>query len=170
MGKLKLCVVLVCLAAMSLLADDDSEGNIFDFKTMAPVTGPYVGTANPVRGVPGGGLPWVITQGKGELKGDGRVVVRVKGLVLADDPAVPANLRLTNPIANFRAIVSCLTIDGNGLASMVNVSTGNFPATSDGDARIDETLTLPTTCFAPIVFVTTPGGAWLAVTGFHRSE
>ena len=30
---------------------------IFRFDTMAPVTGPYVGAASPIRGVPGGGLP-----------------------------------------------------------------------------------------------------------------
>ena len=30
---------------------------VLQFSTMTPVTGPYVGTANPVRGVAGGGLP-----------------------------------------------------------------------------------------------------------------
>jgi len=33
------------------------------------------------------------------------------------------------------------------------------------DAKLDTAVTLPSPCFAPIVFVTTPGGAWLAVSG-----
>jgi hypothetical protein len=32
-------------------------GTILKFTTMTPVTGPYVGAANPIRTVPGGGLP-----------------------------------------------------------------------------------------------------------------
>src|SRR5215831_4387613 len=46
-------------------------GTILKFTTMTPVTGPYVGAANPIRTVPGGGLPWIITAGNGALKSDG---------------------------------------------------------------------------------------------------
>ena len=91
--------------------------------------------------------------------------MRVMGLVLADDPAVPAELRLTNPVANFRAVVSCRSIDGMGNSSIVNVSTGAFPASPTGEARISARLDLPSPCLAPIVFVTSPGGNWFAVTG-----
>ena len=35
-------------------------GLILKFDVMTPVTGPYVGTSNPIRMVPGGGLPWKI--------------------------------------------------------------------------------------------------------------
>jgi hypothetical protein len=34
-----------------------------------------------------------------------------------------------------------------------------------GDAEIEDTVTLPSPCFAPIVFVTSTGNAWFAVTG-----
>ena len=50
-------------------------GTILRFDVMAPVTGPYVGTSNPIRMVPGGGLPWMITSGTGSLSRDGRLVV-----------------------------------------------------------------------------------------------
>jgi hypothetical protein len=60
---------------------------------MMPVTGPYTGTANPIRGVPGGGLPWIITAGNGALKSDGRLLVHVRGLVLADQAPVPPALQ-----------------------------------------------------------------------------
>ncbi len=40
---------------------DEAEGvPILAFKTMVPVTGPYVGMTNPIRTVPGGGRPWQI--------------------------------------------------------------------------------------------------------------
>ena len=68
-------------------------GTIVKFDTMTPVTGPYVGSANPIRTVPGGGLPWMITAGTGSLKSDGHLLVHVRGLVLADRPPVPPALQ-----------------------------------------------------------------------------
>lgn len=138
--------------------------HVLEFDTMAGVTGPFVGSTNPIRGVPGGGLPWQIDLGRGELRADGSLEVEVRGLVLFDGPPVPLALRGVNPIANFRAIVSCLTISA-GAPATVNVATDLFPATPTGDADIEATVSLPSPCFAPIVFVTSPGGAWFAVTG-----
>jgi hypothetical protein len=133
-------------------------------ETMAAVVGPYVGTANPIRGVNGGGLPWQIDAGKVVLLADGRLEAKVEGLVLLDGPPVPEALRGTNPIPSFRAIVSCQTIDGTA-AAVTNVMTDAFPASSAGDSKIEATVDLPSPCFAPIVFVTSPGGSWFAVTG-----
>jgi hypothetical protein len=45
------------------------------------------------------------------------------------------------------------------------VATGDFPATITGDAEIEAAVDLPTPCIAPVVFVTSPGGAWFAATG-----
>jgi len=116
-------------------------------------------TNNPIREINGGGLPWSIAEGKVVLGADGSLVVKVEGLVLAGGP-----LTGTNPITQFKAIVSCLTIDGTS-ATTTNVSTGLFPATAAGDSKIEATIALPSPCFAPIVFVTSPGGSWFAVTG-----
>ena len=101
------------------------SGYDLKFDVMTPVTGPYVGTSNPIRMVPGGGLPWMITAGTGLLTRDGRLQIHVRGLVLADNPAVPANLRGTNPIPDFEAIVSCQSISGTN-ATVTNVATGRF--------------------------------------------
>jgi hypothetical protein len=139
-------------------------GTILKFDVMTPVTGPYVGTANPIRMVPGGGLPWMITAGTGFLTRDGRLQIHVRGLVLADNPAVPANLRGTNPIPDFEAIVSCQSITG-GNATVTNVTTGQFPASTRGNANIKARVTLPHPCIGPIVFVASPAGAWFAATG-----
>ncbi|HEX5502409.1 MAG TPA: hypothetical protein VFW96_07275 [Thermomicrobiales bacterium] len=144
---------------------DDDDATILEFKRMAPVTGPFVGAANPIRGVPGGGLPWIISEGRGELSADGHLEVRVRGLVLARMAPVPANLQGVNPVPNFRAIVSCLSIDAMGNPTTVNVTTDPFPASTTGDAEIEAWVSLPHPCIAPIVFVTSPTGAWFAATG-----
>lgn len=138
-----------------------NENTIFEFESMVGVSGQFVGpTGTPVRGLHGGGFPWVITSGEGEVDSAGNVQVEVRGLVLANDPAVPPPLRLTNPVANFRAVVSCL--DGSG--KVTNVATGPFPASPQGNAEIEATVQLPQPCRAPIVFVTSPGLAWFART------
>ena len=60
---------LVPVLASSSSANAD-PGTVLQFDVMTPVTGPYVGTVNPIRMVPGGGLPWMITSGKGFLSRD----------------------------------------------------------------------------------------------------
>jgi len=162
-------LALVAGAAAATLgagtAASADPGTILKFDSMAPVTGPYVGAANPIRGLPGGGLPWMITAGTGVLQRDGHLVVHVRGLVLADQSPVPPALQGTNPVPDFQAIVSCQSISTGGGATVANVSTGPFPASSQGDADVEATVNLPNPCIAPIVFVASPGGAWFAATG-----
>jgi hypothetical protein len=150
---------------------------IMKFDTMTPVNGSLAESANPespnaesaniVRGVAGGGLPWSIASGSGSLSSDGHLVVRIRGLVLATHPEVPASLQGTNPFPAFRIVVSCLRGGGNGALAVANVSTGDFVASSGGDSEIDARVSLPHPCIAPIVLVTGPSGTdgWLAVTG-----
>ena len=157
-------VSLVPVLGASAPAGAD-PGTILKFTSMTPVTGPYVGTANPIRTVPGGGLPWIITAGNGALKSDGHLLVHVRGLVLADQPPVPPALQGTNPVPDFEAIVSCQSIGAGGAATVANVSTAQFPASTAGNADINATVSLPRPCIAPVVFVTSPGGAWFAATG-----
>jgi hypothetical protein len=156
------------------LADDDQgeegEGStILSFSSMAGIHQPFLGDAGlaAFRGVHGGGAPWVISEGSGSLRSDGRLKVRVRGLVL--DPAfVPAPNGGTNPIPFFMAIVSGFSTD---LVNPVNIATPTFPASKAGDADIAAMLTLPHPLYAPIIFVaslpigTPPAPRWFAVTG-----
>jgi len=153
-------LVLVTIAQ----AADSKAHQILEFDTMAPVTGPFVGTANPIRGVNGGGLPWQLGSARGELSSGGKLEIEVRGLVLFAGAPVPPERQGTNPIANFRGIVSCLTTV-EGVAQTINVATGPFPATAAGNSEIEDTVTLPTPCFAPIVFVGPSATTWFAVTG-----
>lgn len=138
------------------------DPQILEFDTMVGLPQAFTGTQNPIRGINGGGLPWTLTSASGELKANGHLEVKVTGLVFAAGPNTGSNT-----VANFRAIVSCLKADG----TVENVLTGNFPATlgpaasGGGNAKIEADLTLPQPCIAPIVFVTSPGGAWFAATG-----
>jgi hypothetical protein len=153
------------LAVQPAVAGPEGK-DVLEFDTMTGVVEPFTGTTNPVRGVPGGGLPWELDRARGDLRSDGRLEVRVEGLVLARRAPVPANLQGTNPIPQFRAIVSCLTPDDAGeTVQTVNLTTDPVPASPDGDARIKTRVALPDPCIAPIVFVTSPTEAWFAATG-----
>jgi len=147
--------------------------NIVEFQTMVGVPRPYTGSTNAIRGVPGGGLPWMLSSAEGELKTDGHLEIEVTGLVLdPNDPGViQAGLAGQNPSGSFRAIVSCQSKDMAGGPTTVNLMTDAFPATTGaasaggGNARIEAFLQLPQPCIAPIIFVTSPTGSWFAATG-----
>ena len=165
----KLAIVAVALLAVLLFeatgASSSAGRTVLRFGTMAAVVGPYVGPDHPIRGVPGGGLPWQIDEADGLLRANGRLRIEVEGLVLLADDPVPAALQGTNPVPFFRGLVSCESIDAEGNAVTTNVSTDPFPATTSGDAEILDTVALPSPCFAPVVFVTAPTGQWFSVTG-----
>ena len=49
---------------------------------MVGVSGPLLGDANPIRGISGDGLPWVLDKAEGELESDDELEVQVKGLII----------------------------------------------------------------------------------------
>jgi len=146
-----------------------NEGSalILTFDTLTPAAYHPAGSANAVRGIAEAGLAWVLRAGSGSLSCDGHLLVRIRGLVLASHPSVPASLRGTNPFPSFRAVVSCLSVGPDGTVAIANVGTGDFEASSSGNSDIDARVSLPQPCTAPILLVTGPAGAerWLAVTG-----
>src|SRR5262245_62185045 len=87
---------------------------ILMFQTMYGVDGPFVGEANPIRGVIGDELPWEIAKSiRGRLNTKGHLKIVVHGLVFKDDPSVPPELRGKNDEAEFRGLVSCLSEEGD---------------------------------------------------------
>jgi hypothetical protein len=161
-------VISTFLFAGSVNRASADESKVLEFNTMIGVPRPYTGATNAIRGVPGGGLPWVIAFGKGKLRPDGNVDVLIKGLVIdPNDPAaIAAGRGGTNPSPTFKVIVSCLSKDASGAAVTSNVSTGLFPADAEGNAQINDWVSLPSPCIAPILFVTSPTGSWFASTGY----
>lgn len=156
----------VGLATQTAAAGDGMRvRDVLTFDTAFADVAPFIGTKGTIRDVVAAPFPWAIKSIHGDLDSDGRLNVEVAHLVLANDPAVPAGLRGTNPVPFFAAIVSCETAS-NGAVVTQNVTTGNFPATKTGNASIHQRLALPTPCAAPDVFVTSPNGAvWFAATG-----
>src|SRR6266852_808189 len=146
----KLILVSLGLFVLGIEVAAASEiQTILSFGTMIGNSGPFIGSRNPIRGVPAGGAPWVVLGGAvGQLTQDGQLNVEVRGLVLVST--------LMNPVANFRGLVSCLSIGEDGEVTTVNVSTEDFPADMDGNSSIASTIKLPVPCFAPIIFVTSP--------------
>ena len=165
----KLFALFVCLtflgvaSATSGTSVRDDDGNVFEFNQLTPVVPPFTGPTNPMRGIGGGGAPWRIDSGRAELNANGEIEVRVRGLVLVGTGA--------NPIPNFAVILSCQSKDAVAAPAVVNLVAGLAPATTTGDARFEGTVTPPSPCIAPIVFVAIPATAtaparWLAASGF----
>ena len=164
--------ILVLLAAVVILSGvlfsgqfspaTAKEPKILEFDTMVGLPQAFTGTQNTIRGINGGGLPWTLSSVRGELKASGKLEIDIQGLVFAAGPNVGKNT-----VPNFRAIMSCLKSDG----SVENVISGLFPATlgaavdGGGNSTIETTLALPQPCIAPLVFVTSPTGAWFAAAG-----
>jgi hypothetical protein len=147
---------LSVVAAGSATALANEDHRILQFSSMTPVTGAAVGAVND-RGLVGGGKAWAITSGSGSVSRDGHVTVSVTGLVIPEFGNV-------NPVGKFKAIVSCITQHH----AIVNVSTALFDASSAGDSTINDTVALPERCGHAVLFVTSPGGAWFAMS--NRSE
>jgi hypothetical protein len=157
--------VLAALAVPALGLGGGDGRKVLDAKVLAPVTEPYTGATNSIRGLAGGGLPWQLASGSADLRAGGQLHVEIEGLVLAQRAPVPANLQGTNPFPQFKAIVSCLTTPDGIAATTDNISTELFDVTPTGDGELDTSVSLPSPCFAPIVFVTAPAGAWFAISG-----
>lgn len=126
--------------------------------TLIGNSAPYTGTTGAIRGIPAGGAPWKVSTAVAELFTNGQLIIYVKDLTLLNN---------FNPVSMFEGAVSCQSVDATGHANVVNVFTKDFPASSSGQSLIVATVTLPKPCFAPIIFVTSPGPnqAWFATTG-----
>jgi hypothetical protein len=123
-----------------------------------------------IRGVVAGGAPWVVKNGKITLDNNGRLKVRVKGLVIGDGALangnpVPANLIGT--VAGITTVHAALTCGGPGGGVAFTITpTDGVPIETSGDFDIDADLTIPDVCAQPIVLIRigtpeTPG-PWIA--------
>jgi hypothetical protein len=164
---LTICLVVVLTLSLTSLAQAALPANLnsqvlLSFDTMVGVNGSLLGAARPIRGIPGGGQPWVFNSVMGSLKGDGTLNLFVKGLII---PALGSN-----PAAFFRVIVSVITLNAAGNPITRNIITPENPAVMLGDPTLGNAffnlkVDLPNPCIAPIIFITSPTGAWFTVTG-----
>ena len=161
---LRIAVLIGVLAALvagtgTVVADQDHGHNQKIIRTT------LIGVPNPpvtIAGVRGAGHAWDIDRGEATLRANGRLDLRVRGLVLTHTtPGSPAP-EGTNPVPTGIAIVSC----NGGVNPGDIVMSAPVPfSVPTGNARVRETLHLPSPCFAPTIFFGSVGGAWFAVSG-----
>jgi hypothetical protein len=111
-----------------------------------------------IRGVAPGGLPWALARGSARLSANGRLNVNVRGLLISDPNSNFDGT--TGPVAMVAASVTC---EGS-----TPVSTATVPLSGQGDARINQDVTLPALCEAPIILIraNSSSGPWIAASGF----
>jgi hypothetical protein len=128
----------------------------------APIAGSLV-KDKPIFGVKPGGAPWVIDRGNARVRTDGRLEVRVEGLVIP--PPVGTGI---NPLPRITASLAC-----NG---KVVATTRSVPFSRAGDARIRANVKIPKRCIAPVVMLnpappTNPKGipgVFIGITGIEE--
>ena len=153
---------LVIVAAIPAAAGGAGK-TILRGQTLVGVPTAFTGTKAPIRGVNGGG------RAVGARLRAGRAVAGRLRVGQGQGPrhrSRPPRRRPPAPTRRpvFRVLVSCLTSAG----AIDNVLSDAFPATTGlgaGDAEAELQLAIPDPCIAPIVFVTSNGGAWFASTG-----
>lgn len=130
-----LATVLLVPNAAGADSGGDDDSRLLDSQLVGS-TPPAVG--GPVLfGVIPGGAPWVIDESRVRVSRDGKLKLRVEGLVIPG--------RGTATVTAVRASLVC-----NG---MVGTATAAVPLTADGDARIRTTVVVPAPCLAPAVLV-----------------
>jgi hypothetical protein len=130
--------------------------------SMVGVPSALTGAQAPIRGINGGGIAWSIGKSSAEVTASGKVEVEFQDLVFAAGPNIGKNT-----VATMKVIVLCLDASG----ATMNVSTPTFPVTTatatdpGGDGEIETRVSLPSSCLAPMVFITSVAGSWFAVDG-----
>lgn len=124
-----------------------------------------------IRSVVSGGAPWVVREGKAQVDPNGRVKVKVRGLLiaagaLANGNPVPANL--VGTVATVTTVHAALTCGGPGGGVPFTITpTEAVPLSSNGNFSINDTITLPATCDRPILLIRIgepdAGGPFIAV-------
>ncbi len=115
-----------------------------------------------IGGVPSGGAPWSVQQGSAAFEANGKLHVEVVGLILR-------NLGTPGPVKSISASLVC-----GGTGGTVVATTDLVPLSAAGDAAIESQISVPSTCFGPVVLVRAVfngnAGPWIAGAGFTSTS
>ena len=160
------CVLfLVIVTPLSAVADDSLvkfKGGIGVIPVSAGVAvAPTLATAqtvesvnrNIVRGVQPPGQLWRIADLRADVKADGSIKVRGRGLLLAGGNGIGGNAG-----QSVRATLIC------EVANPILHDTNLVPLELNGDFRIDDVLNPapPAVCTSPVLLIRNPAGSWFA--------
>jgi hypothetical protein len=154
-------VVLVLVAVAALVfaigasgsSREEGNGDALVRSGLAP----SVPTDPAFHGISAAGAPWVLRSSSVRLKESGELDVRIHGLVLTATGTA-------GPVTTVSASLLC----GADAQVGPTATTGTFPLSQRGDARIEARLALPATCLAPIFVIHPNGGTtrYIAVSGW----
>jgi hypothetical protein len=112
----------------------------------------------PIHTVTRGGVPWDLRRGRTSLSRGGEFKLEVRGLVIAgtDNP---------DGVTTITASLFCAP-DSDATPKF---TAGPVPLSSRGDAEIEQKVTVPNRCLAPVVLVHPNGNAarYIAAMGFQ---
>ena len=145
--RLVVAVLLMLVGAGSLALAVGASANRATSSSQRPVfrssLAPCIGVTDPtIHGVGPCADPWSLEKGSVRLGEDGKFELKVKGLVVTA-------LGTTGPVIGIDAALFC----GADTNTTPAATTGVFPISSDGDASIETTVALPSTCVAPVVLL-----------------
>ena len=110
---------------------------------------------NIVRTVQPPGQIWVIANLRAEVKTDGRIKVRGRGLLLGGGNGIGTN-------AN-QSVFATLICEAVAPFTLRNTALTGVPLEPNGDFRIDDVLSPPPSdCASPVLLIRNLGGAWFA--------
>jgi len=152
-------LVLVAVGALvfALSASGSSRDNGNGEALVRSGLAPSVPADPPFHGITAAGAPWVLSDSSVRLKASGEVDISIDGLILP-------SLGTAGPVTTVSASLLC----GGDANAGPTATTGTFPLSQAGDARIEETLSLPATCLAPSFVIHPNGGSarYIAVSGW----
>ena len=181
-GWIGICVF--ALLSTSALADDggrhgnngnnngnngnngNNRHNSFSSSIVGSTPGAMIG------GVASGGAPWVVSQGSASLSADGSLEIEVTGLLLGAGAAA----NLVGTVGPVQMVAGSVVCGGSG--GTVVASTSGVFLNASGNAEIESSVTLPTSCVAPVILVRifnpaaaqgSQVGAFIAATGVTLS-
>jgi hypothetical protein len=122
-------------------------------------------TRNIVRGVQPAGQLWRIADFKAEVKTDGHITAKGRGLVFAGGDAIGTALVLT-PTEATASITVFATLICENVAPFVERNTGPVPLAANGDFKINDVLSPPpppSACATPALLIRNEGNrSWFA--------
>jgi hypothetical protein len=164
--KVAVAVLLLLVGAGSLVLALGAGASRTKSPSQRPVfrssLAPCIGSGSPtIHGVGHCLDPWLLDSGSVRLGEDGDLMLMVKGLVVAATGTA-------RPITGISAALFC----GPDTNTTPAATTDFVPISTDGDASINTTVALPSTCVAPIIVINLAIGStvittrYIALTGF----
>jgi hypothetical protein len=155
----RMVLVLVAIGALvfALSASGSSRDNGNGEALVRSGLAPSVPTDPAFHGIAAAGAPWVLSDSSVRLKASGELDISIDGLILPSRGNA-------GPVTTVSASLLC----GRDASTGPTATTGTFPLSQAGDARIEAMLSLPATCLAPIFVIHPNGGtaAYIAVSGW----